>query len=44
MFHRFTFLLALLTLLVAPLQAGTIHEVFTGQTYPSPVLSPPRTC
>jgi hypothetical protein len=47
MFHRFTFLLALLTLLVAPLQAGTIHEVFnqtytlTGSLTTTDLLTPP---
>jgi hypothetical protein len=32
MFHRFAFILAVFTLAIAPLQAGTIHEVF-NQTY-----------
>jgi hypothetical protein len=32
MFRRFVLLLAGLMLLIAPLQAGTIHEVF-NQTY-----------
>ena len=32
MFRRFAFMLAVLTLAIAPLQAGTIHEVF-NQTY-----------
>jgi len=32
MFRRFAFILAVFTLAIAPLQAGTIHEVF-NQTY-----------
>jgi hypothetical protein len=32
LFRRFAFILAVFTLAVAPLQAGTIHEVF-NQTY-----------
>jgi hypothetical protein len=47
MFRRFAFILAVLTLVIAPLQAGTIHEVFnqtfTGTTALSTtdLLTPP---
>jgi len=47
MFHKFALLLALLTLVIPPLQAGTIHEVFnetftlTGPLTTTDLLTPP---
>ena len=39
MFRRFALLLAVVTLAVAPLQAGTIHEVFSQSFTGTPALS-----